>query len=80
MSLATLSEQSPAVYGTANGPVWLADVQCNGNEAGILDCPRSSEIGYTTNDHSLDAIVDCGERGLDLNKKQGLTSKFIIRQ
>jgi hypothetical protein len=49
-----------ATFGQGNGPIMLDDLNCNGNETDISECPSR---GWLTNDcsHSEDAGVSCSE-------------------
>lgn len=41
----------------AIGPIWLTDVNCNGNESSLLDCPHSSVTSHCG--HGQDVAVEC---------------------
>ncbi len=41
--------------------IWLDNVQCNGNESNLIDCP-ANQIGRHNCDHSEDAGVNCSSR------------------
>lgn len=47
-------------YGLSSGSgvIWLADVQCEGNESRLIDCP-ANQLGFTNCDHSRDVGVTC---------------------
>ena len=45
-----------ASYGEGHGEIFLSNVQCNGSESSILDCPAS---GAHSCNHSEDAGVSC---------------------
>ena len=50
---------SRQLYGTGDGPVWLSDLKCNGDEKKLVECP-SFGWGVTGDcDHSGDAGVYC---------------------
>ena len=58
-----------AFFGRGTGPILLDDLLCNGREARIIDCPRSTSQGIGTydfcpNGHGEDAGVRCVERKL----------------
>ena len=57
--------QRSAYYGQGIGPIHLDQVQCNGNETNLLDCP-SSPLGQHNCFHLEDAGVSCsaGEAAL----------------
>jgi hypothetical protein len=50
--------RNQAYYGRGSGPIFLDNVQCNGNESYIWDC---SYGGWNQHDcsHQEDAGVDC---------------------
>ena len=48
-----------AAYGQGKGPIWLDDVNCNGNETDLFDC-QQSQIGTSNCHHINDASVICG--------------------
>ena len=45
-----------AFFGEGHGPVLLDFVNCNGNEASLLNCEH---VNTTLCDHNSDAGVDC---------------------
>ena len=47
-----------AAFGQGNGPVFLSNVQCTGNESSLLSCSHQG-IGVTSCDHSYDAGAVC---------------------
>ena len=49
--------QRGATYGQGTGPIQLSQVQCVGNEAGILNCPGSTATQNCQ--HDQDAGVTC---------------------
>ena len=47
------------VFGSANdGPIWLDDVNCTGNESTLAACPHAG-WGKSNCDHTKDAGVKC---------------------
>lgn len=50
-----------AYFGSGSGPVWLDDVDCNGNESSILDC-RHNSVGDNNCRRGEDASVICLSR------------------
>ncbi|XP_074427285.1 scavenger receptor cysteine-rich type 1 protein M130-like [Larus michahellis] len=49
-----------AHFGPGSGPIWMADVECHGNESALSDCTDTEEIRQYC-DHSWDAGVTCSE-------------------
>ena len=52
-------ELLPAVFGRATGPIWLDDVECNGNEYNIANC---SHLGFgvlRSCSHLEDVQIEC---------------------
>ena len=49
--------QRSAAYGQGTGPIQLSQVQCVGNEAGIINCPGSTATQNCQ--HNQDAGVTC---------------------
>ena len=47
-----------AHFGAGTGTIFLDDVGCSGNEAKLIDCPRSSTVRCYQG-HSEDAGVRC---------------------
>ena len=47
-----------AHFGAGTGTIFLDDVGCSGNEAKLIDCPRSSTVRCYRG-HSEDAGVRC---------------------
>ena len=45
-------------FGAFGQPVWLDDVQCQGNESRLIDCP-ANPLGWNNCRHSEDAGVSC---------------------
>ncbi|CAJ1063817.1 deleted in malignant brain tumors 1 protein-like [Xyrichtys novacula] len=53
-----LSAPQSATFGEGNGPIWLDDVGCLGNETSITDC-RHPGFDVHNCDHGEDASVTC---------------------
>ncbi|KAL6460117.1 hypothetical protein MHYP_G00318760, partial [Metynnis hypsauchen] len=53
-----LSADGSAVFGAAEGPIWLNRVKCRGNEIHLWDCPHSLK-DHTDCSHRQDAGVTC---------------------
>ena len=47
-----------AYFGEGDGDIFIENVQCNGSESSIIDCP-TSEFGVHDCSHSEDAGVRC---------------------
>ncbi|ESO86370.1 hypothetical protein LOTGIDRAFT_129408, partial [Lottia gigantea] len=47
-----------AYFGIGSGPIWLDDVDCNGNEQNLINC-RLKPWGRTNCRHGEDAGLDC---------------------
>lgn len=47
-----------AVYGQGSGPIWLAEVKCEGTEDRIYDCYHDA-WGVKYCDHSKDVSITC---------------------
>lgn len=45
-------------YGPGSGPIWLSDVECNGDETDIMQC-RHAAWGSHNCDHSQDVSISC---------------------
>ena len=52
-------------FGQGNGSIMLDDLNCNGRETDISECP-SSGWGRNNCDHSEDAGVSCREYTFDI--------------
>lgn len=50
--------RSSAYFGQGNGPIWLDDVTCTGNENSLLNC-NIKPWGVQNCMHNEDAGVDC---------------------
>lgn len=48
-----------AHFGEGNGPIFLDQVQCIGNEENLLDCERGAVLGEHMCDHSEDVGIRC---------------------
>ena len=48
-----------AHYGEGTGPIYLDNVNCEGSERRLIDCPRGSEISVHNCGHYEDAGVYC---------------------
>ena len=55
-----ISVRNRAFYGRGSGPIWLDDVECNGQELSLSGCEHRS-WGYhsCSSDHQEDAGVQC---------------------
>ena len=53
--------RSLAFYGRGSGPIYLDDVNCNGSEIRLIQCPHRG-IGIHNCRHSEDAGVNCSGR------------------
>ena len=49
-----------ARFGVGTGSIWLDDVNCDGNETSLINCPTYSAIGDHNCGHYEDAGVRCG--------------------
>ena len=45
-------------FGEGQGYIYIKNVQCNGSESNLEDCP-ASEVGFNECSHSEDAGVRC---------------------
>ena len=45
-------------FPSGSGVIWLNNVQCNGNESRLIDCP-ASQLGFSNCGHSSDVGVAC---------------------
>ncbi|XP_068026523.1 deleted in malignant brain tumors 1 protein-like [Melanerpes formicivorus] len=52
-----------AHFGQGQGPIWLAEVRCNGSEAGLAQC-RAQGWGHHSCSHQDDASVVCSGSGI----------------
>ena len=56
-----------AAFGEGDGPIWLDDLRCNGNESSLQFCPHMG-VGESNCDHDEDAGVVCtGDSGINNN-------------
>ncbi len=53
---------SDAFFGAGDGPVWLSELTCRGNESNLLECPYPGSVGASNCAHALDASVVCQRR------------------
>ena len=54
-----------AKYGQGEGPIWLSDVQCDGREQSLKDCPSKGPGQIEGCSHANDAGVQCLRTGKD---------------
>ena len=54
----TVDAYSDAQFGEGCGIIWLDDVQCNGSESNLFDCPNNGP-GIHNCSHSEDASITC---------------------
>ena len=68
-----------ATFGQGNGPIWLSDPNCRGNELSIFDCPMHSwPIGSSWSGchHGYDVGVSCqGQFGSCYVQTDGQTGR-----
>ena len=48
-----------SAFGNGNGPVWMSDFECKGNEDSLAKCNHSNTEVQGTWDHYSDASVEC---------------------
>ena len=69
-----------AYFGQGQGDIYVENVQCNGSESSLEDCP-ASELGVHNCHHSDDAGVKCQSMSLyAYNIKYLLFGKWIMVQ
>ena len=59
-----LQPYGDAYYGQGTGPIWLDNVNCNGDEASLFSC-RHAGIGNSNCHHNEDVSVRCRTRRKD---------------
>lgn len=61
-----------AIFGQGTGMIWLAHVECFGNESSLISCGNVGGLGagkyYSSSGHADDASVICGEPAGELLK------------
>ena len=45
-------------FGGGSGPIWLDDLDCNGNESSILNCSHKA-FGVNNCGHDEDVAIQC---------------------
>lgn len=68
---------SNAYFGRGSGTIWMHNIQCNGTEAKLEDCPHNG-WGTTSCSHYEDAGVSCQPFHLNSKLSQHLISPFNI--
>ena len=48
-----------AAFGEGDGPIFMDNLGCSGNEGELSECPIFGLIGFHQCDHSMDAGVMC---------------------
>ena len=54
-----LAFSSPSPFGAGNGPIYLDNVNCTGNEQTLASCPHPDPVGEHNCGHDEDAGVRC---------------------
>lgn len=72
-----------AQYGNGNGPIWLDDISCLGNESSLANC-RHSPWGIHNCTHSQDVSVSCydgkANAAIKFDLKNRVISFFVPHQ
>lgn len=60
-----------AFFGKSNGPIWLDQVSCKGNESNLVQCSHW-EWGENNCDHSEDVGIVCEASPLSVDPKRNM--------
>lgn len=52
-----------AAFSEGDGPIFLDYLECDGDEADLLDCRRNSPLGIVECSHSSDVGIICPGKG-----------------
>ena len=62
-----------SLFGHGNGPIWLDEVECLGNETSIMNC-HFKGWGKSNCDHREDASVNCSAGRFDISMSMSIMS------
>ncbi|XP_051976517.1 deleted in malignant brain tumors 1 protein-like [Xyrauchen texanus] len=72
-----IEEKNSSYFGQGSGSIWMADVNCVGNESTLSSC-ESSKWGMNDCDHSKDAGVVCQSRMRLANSSKSCSGRVEV--